>query len=143
MLHKWSKYGSNLFKWSNIYSPLNGLHFILVHKTPCQMVRIYRIQLYNLYGPYYMVQSTFRIWYWLNKCEFFDQFLKVLTTGGTIDKEYPQGVGGYAFEFGTVTAAQRIKKRTHSKFEIERICSVDSQGMNILSLFGATSVETS
>ena len=76
------------------------------------------------------------------KCEFFDQFLKVLTTGGTIDKEYPQGVGGYAFEFGTVTAAQRIKKRTHSKFEIERICSVDSQGMNILSLFGATSVET-
>ena len=66
-----------------------------------------------------------------------------MTTGGTIDKEYPQGVGGYAFEFGTVTAAQRIKKRTHSKFEIERICSVDSQGMNILSLFGATSVETS
>ena len=56
------------------------------------------------------------------------QSLKVLTTGGTIDKEYPQGVGGYAFEFGTVTAAQRIKKRTHSKFEIERICSVDSQG---------------
>ena len=64
-------------------------------------------------------------------CELFDQFFKVLTTGGTIDKEYPQGVGGYAFEFGTVTAAQRIKKRTHSKFEIERICSVDSQGMNI------------
>ena len=54
--------------------------------------------------------------------------IKVLTTGGTIDKEYPQGVGGHAFEFGTVTAAQRIKKRTHSKFEIERICSVDSQG---------------
>ena len=58
--------------------------------------------------------------------------VKVLTTGGTIDKEYPQGVGGYAFEFGTITAAQRIKKRTHSKFEIERICSVDSQGLNVL-----------
>ena len=69
-----------------------------------------------------------------------------MTTGGTIDKEYPQGVGGYAFEFGTVTAAQRIKKRTHSKFEIERICSVDSQGREKAfpkSLFDATSDQTS
>ena len=90
-----------------------------------------------------MVHLTLKFGFDYMNCDFLGQFLKVLTTGGTIDKEYPQGVGGYAFEFGTVTAAQRIKKRTHSKFEIERICSVDSQGMHILSLFGATSVETS
>ena len=34
----------------------------------------------------------------------------VLTTGGTIDKEYPRGTGGYAFEFGKETAAHRIQE---------------------------------
>ena len=78
------------------------------------------------YGLYHIVYMIFSL------LSLVTQPLKVLTTGGTIDKEYPQGVGGYAFEFGTVTAAQRIKKRTHSKFEIERICSVDSQGRKFL-----------
>ena len=88
------------------------------------------------------MESPCDMYHWrLIDREIDDQSLKVLTTGGTIDKEYPQGVGGYAFEFGTVTAAQRIKKRTHSKFEIERICSVDSQGRK--SLFGGTIDETS
>ena len=52
----------------------------------------------------------------------------VLTTGGTFDKEYPRGLGGYAFEFGTVTGAERIQKRTRSRFTVESICKLDSQG---------------
>ena len=35
----------------------------------------------------------------------------VLATGGTFDKEYPKGPGGYAFEFGAVTGAG--KEPTH------------------------------
>ena len=52
----------------------------------------------------------------------------VLTTGGTFDKEYPRGLGGYAFEFGTITGAERIQKRTRSRFTVESICKLDSQG---------------
>ena len=52
----------------------------------------------------------------------------ILTTGGTIDKQYPRACGGYAFEFGDVTAAQRIAKRVNAKLSIERVCALDSQG---------------
>ena len=53
----------------------------------------------------------------------------VLTTGGTFDKEYPKGLGGYAFEFGTVTGAERIKKRSKARYTVESLCKLDSQGI--------------
>ena len=55
--------------------------------------------------------------------------VQILTTGGTIDKEYPRAMGGYAFEFGDVTAAHRIATRVNANFDIERICALDSQGL--------------
>ena len=54
--------------------------------------------------------------------------VQILTTGGTIDKEYPRALGGYAFEFGQITAAHRITNRVNAKIEIERVCALDSQG---------------
>ena len=66
----------------------------------------------------------------------------VLTTGGTIDKEYPRSLGGYgnlkkkysirwflAFEFGVETAAERIAKRANAKLHVEKVCALDSQDM--------------
>lgn len=38
----------------------------------------------------------------------------VLTTGGTFDKEYPKGTGGYAFEFGVVTGAGKEHHRNNT-----------------------------
>merc|ERR1712227_408748 len=55
--------------------------------------------------------------------------VQILTTGGTIDKEYPRALGGYAFEFGQITAAHRITNRVNAKIEIERVCALDSQDM--------------
>ena len=60
--------------------------------------------------------------------------ITILTTGGTIDKEYPKSLGGYAFEFGKITGAHRIIKRANAKINIEPICAVDSQGEAIYHL---------
>lgn len=57
--------------------------------------------------------------------------VQILTTGGTIDKEYPRALGGYAFEFGQTTAAHRITNRVNAKIEIERVCALDSQGLKL------------
>ena len=38
------------------------------------------------------------------------QKVHIFTTGGTIDKDYPQLTSGYAFEFGETSAAERILK---------------------------------
>ena len=50
-----------------------------------------------------------------------------------LEKEYPKGLGGYAFEFGTVTGAERIKKRSKARYNVESICKLDSQGKENLS----------
>lgn len=37
-----------------------------------------------------------------------DTGILFIQTGGTIDKEYPRTMGGYSFEFGDKSAAQKI-----------------------------------
>ena len=37
-----------------------------------------------------------------------DNGILFIQTGGTIDKEYPRTTGGYSFEFGDMSAAQKI-----------------------------------
>lgn len=50
-----------------------------------------------------------------------------VTTGGTIDKQYPRAVGGYAFEFGSESAVQRIARLVGlSSAQIVSVCAKDS-----------------
>ena len=37
-----------------------------------------------------------------------DNGILFIQTGGTIDKEYPRTMGGYSFEIGDKSAAQKI-----------------------------------
>ncbi len=57
-----------------------------------------------------------------------------LTTGGTIDKEYPRSQSGYAFEFGQLTAADRLNdllanNATAPEIRVQHVCAVDSTEM--------------
>mmetsp|Transcript_792 Transcript_792/g.1582 ORF Transcript_792/g.1582 Transcript_792/m.1582 type:complete len:185 (+) Transcript_792:15-569(+) len=60
--------------------------------------------------------------------------LTVVTTGGTIDKEYPRSTSGYAFEFGEETAAARLLSGLsllgYSDYEVVNVCAKDSQEIN-------------
>jgi len=55
--------------------------------------------------------------------------VRVITLGGTIDKDYPQLTTGYAFEFGDESAAHRIL-RSHPnlgiQYDIVEVCQKDS-----------------
>jgi len=56
--------------------------------------------------------------------------LTVLTTGGTIDKDYPRSTQGYAFEFGDEAAAARLLQHIpllELRVEIVSVCAKDSQ----------------
>ena len=58
--------------------------------------------------------------------------LLVITTGGTIDKDYPRTTGGHAFEFGETSAAQRILSSLPQMaydVRIESVCAKDSLEM--------------
>jgi L-asparaginase len=53
----------------------------------------------------------------------------ILSTGGTIDKDYPKLTSGYAFEFGDQSAAERILKNHPNlgiAYIIRSICKKDS-----------------
>lgn len=58
-----------------------------------------------------------------------------LTTGGTIDKDYPHTTGGWAFEFGDESAVERLLQQRLSfpepsfSYEIQSICQKDSLEM--------------
>jgi L-asparaginase len=58
----------------------------------------------------------------------------IITTGGTIDKDYPRLTSGYAFEFGEESAASRILKMHpnlgHLTFEVTSVCKKDSLEIN-------------
>ena len=56
--------------------------------------------------------------------------LTILTTGGTIDKDYPRSTQGYAFEFGDEAAATRLLQHIpliELQVEIVKVCARDSQ----------------
>eukprot|EP00967_Tisochrysis_lutea_P150958 scaffold292847_cov35-Tisochrysis_lutea.AAC.2 len=53
----------------------------------------------------------------------------LITLGGTIDKEYPRTQGGYAFEFGEVSAAERIVEKLPAGWlntQLISVCKKDS-----------------
>lgn len=56
----------------------------------------------------------------------------ILTMGGTIDKDYPKLLGGYAFEYGEEAAATRILN-THPNlgitYDVTSVCKKDSLEM--------------
>ena len=60
--------------------------------------------------------------------------LVFITTGGTIDKDYPHTTKGYAFEFGEETATHRLIKtiipNPSFTYEIISICQKDSLEIN-------------
>ncbi|XP_022095674.1 uncharacterized protein LOC110981935 isoform X2 [Acanthaster planci] len=59
-----------------------------------------------------------------------DLEILVLQTGGTIDKDYPRRVGGYAFEIGesaVIGMMQRIQPDL--QFTFKTVCQKDSQDM--------------
>ncbi|XP_066280256.1 probable L-asparaginase periplasmic [Branchiostoma lanceolatum] len=57
--------------------------------------------------------------------------IMVIQTGGTIDKEYPRSMGGYAFEIGS-SAAQSILERMNLAMPVEygSVFRKDSQEIN-------------
>mmetsp|Transcript_14416 Transcript_14416/g.21618 ORF Transcript_14416/g.21618 Transcript_14416/m.21618 type:complete len:208 (-) Transcript_14416:374-997(-) len=58
-----------------------------------------------------------------------EDFVYVVTLGGTIDKDYPKLTSGYAFEFGDQSAAERILKAHPNlgiSYKIKSICKKDS-----------------
>ena len=60
--------------------------------------------------------------------------LVFITTGGTIDKDYPHTTKGYAFEFGEETATHRLIKtiipNPSFTYDIVSICQKDSLEIN-------------
>lgn len=56
----------------------------------------------------------------------------VIQTGGTIDKDYPRGIGGYAFEICS-PAVERIFRRakTLQEIHVASACRKDSQDLTI------------
>lgn len=60
-----------------------------------------------------------------------NSYVHILTMGGTIDKDYPKLLGGYAFEYGEEAAATRIL--THSNlgitYDVTSVCKKDSLEM--------------
>ncbi|MEL6987744.1 MAG: asparaginase domain-containing protein [Bacteroidota bacterium] len=53
-----------------------------------------------------------------------------IATGGTIDKDYPKQIKGYAFEFGE-PAVQRILKGWKPNFEFEVLCPFQKDSLEI------------
>lgn len=54
----------------------------------------------------------------------------VISTGGTIDKDYPKSIGGYAFEFGE-PAVKRIVKDWQANIEIEILSPFQKDSLEI------------
>ena len=54
----------------------------------------------------------------------------VIATGGTIDKDYPKSIGGYAFEFGE-PAAERIIKDWQTNIEFEILSPFQKDSLEI------------
>ncbi|MEM6802359.1 MAG: asparaginase domain-containing protein [Bacteroidota bacterium] len=54
-----------------------------------------------------------------------------IQTGGTIDKDYPKSLGGYAFEFGE-PAVQRILTRLDPSFSYDIITAFQKDSQEIL-----------
>ena len=54
----------------------------------------------------------------------------VIATGGTIDKDYPKSIGGYAFEFGT-PAIQRNLEQWNPNFEFDFHCPFQKDSLEI------------
>ena len=55
--------------------------------------------------------------------------LLFLTTGGTIDKDYPRSIGGYAFEFGERPVVERVLQMARvdlGRVRIVPVCAKDS-----------------
>ena len=50
-----------------------------------------------------------------------------ITTGGSIDKDYPKATGGYAFELGEPAVERILKKyKLNFKYEIISVIQKDS-----------------
>jgi L-asparaginase len=53
-----------------------------------------------------------------------------ITTGGSIDKDYPKATGAYAFELG-VPAVERILKKLNPNFKYEIISVIQKDSLDI------------